>query len=54
MTAQYHLRSLAQDDLESIRLYTVEHWGVTQADSYLELLINLDTNMLESQQKHHE
>lgn len=39
MTAQYYLRSLAQDDLESIWLYTVEHWGVTQADTYLEALI---------------
>jgi len=37
---QYHLRSLAQDDLESIWLYTVEHWGVEQADTYLESLIN--------------
>jgi len=37
---QYHLRSLAQDDLESIWLYTVEHWGVEQADTYLGALIN--------------
>ncbi|OUS15159.1 plasmid stabilization protein [Gammaproteobacteria bacterium 50_400_T64] len=40
MTAHYHLRSLAQDDLESIWLHTVEHWGVAQADTYLEALIN--------------
>jgi len=40
MTVQYHLRSLAQDDLESIWLYTVQHWGVEQADTYLEALIN--------------
>jgi len=40
MTVQYHLRSLAQDDLESIWLYTVEHWGVEQADTYLDALIN--------------
>jgi len=36
---QYHLRSLAQDDLESIWLYTVTHWGVEQAGTYLEALI---------------
>jgi toxin ParE1/3/4 len=39
MTMQYHLRSLAQDDLESIWLYTRKQWGVTQADTYLDRLI---------------
>lgn len=39
MTAPYRLRSLAQDDLESIWLYTYEEWGVSQADTYLEALI---------------
>lgn len=39
MTTQYHLRSLAQDDLESIWFYTYEEWGKTQADTYLEALI---------------
>lgn len=39
MTTQYRLRSLAQDDLESIWLYTHEEWGVTQADTYLNALI---------------
>jgi len=38
MTAQYRLRSFAQDDLESIWLYTYEQWGVTQADAHLEVL----------------
>jgi len=40
MTAPYRLRSLAQDDLESIWLYTLKYWGVEQADTYLESLIN--------------
>ncbi|MFK5892567.1 MAG: type II toxin-antitoxin system RelE/ParE family toxin [Pseudomonadota bacterium] len=39
MTMKYHIRSLAQDDLESIWLYTFKEWGVTQADSYLETII---------------
>ncbi len=39
MTPKYSLRELAQDDLESIWLYTVEKWGVVQADAYLEALI---------------
>lgn len=38
MTTKYRLRSLAQDDLESIWLYTFEQWGVTQADTYLKAL----------------
>ena len=39
MTVKYRLRALAQADLESIWLYTREEWGVTQADAYLEALI---------------
>ncbi|MDF1688237.1 MAG: type II toxin-antitoxin system RelE/ParE family toxin [Cycloclasticus sp.] len=39
MTTQYHLRSLAQDDLESIWLYTYQEWGVAQADTYFDALI---------------
>ena len=39
MTSKYRLRSLAQDDLESIWLYTREQWSVEQADIYLEALI---------------
>ena len=39
MTPTYNLRSLAQDDLESIWLYTYQQWGVTQADTYLAALI---------------
>jgi len=29
MTTQYRLRSVAQEDLESIWLYTHKQWGVT-------------------------
>jgi len=36
---KYQLRSLAQSDLESIWLYTLEQWGVDQANSYLEGII---------------
>lgn len=39
MTTRYRIRALAQADLESIWLYTFEQWGITQADSYLEALI---------------
>jgi toxin ParE1/3/4 len=39
MTAAYNLRSLAQDNLESIWFYTYQQWGVTQADTYLTALI---------------
>ena len=39
MTAKYQLRSLVQSDLESIWLYTLEQWGVDQANSYLEGII---------------
>ena len=39
MTAKYQLRSLAQSDLESIWLYTLEQWGVDQANTYLEAII---------------
>ena len=39
MTTSYRIRSLAQDDLESIWLYTCEVWSVTQADSYLDAII---------------
>lgn len=39
MTTKYRIKALAQADLESIWLYTCEQWGVTQADIYLEALI---------------
>lgn len=39
MITSYRIRSLAQDDLESIWLYTCDEWGSIQADSYLEAII---------------
>lgn len=39
MPAKYHIRSLAGSDLESIWLYTVEQWGIEQADTYVEAII---------------
>jgi len=36
MITNYQIRSLAQSDLESIWLYTLEQWGVDQANTYLE------------------
>lgn len=39
MTIRYRIRARAQADLESIWLYTVEQWGIKQADNYLEALI---------------
>jgi len=39
MAADYSIRSLAQADLESIWLYTCEEWGASQADTYLEAII---------------
>jgi len=39
MTSNYRIRSLAQADLESIWLYTMEQWGVEQANTYLEAII---------------
>ena len=39
MTTKYRIRALAQADLESIWLYTYEQWGVEQADTYLNALI---------------
>jgi len=39
MTARYRIRELAQADLESIWFYTCEQWGVAQADTYIQALI---------------
>lgn len=36
--ASYSLRTLARDDLEAIWDYTVEQWGVEQAERYLDIL----------------
>lgn len=39
MNKLYQIRALAQSDLESIWLYTLEQWGVDQANIYLEAII---------------
>lgn len=38
MSGIYALRELARADLEAIWDYTVEHWGVEQAERYLQEL----------------
>lgn len=40
MSQKYRIRSLAESDLETIWLYTVEQWGVEQADTYVKSIIN--------------
>lgn len=40
MTASYKIRKLAQSDLESIWLYTLEQWGANQANTYIKAIIN--------------
>lgn len=39
MSVKYRIRSLAESDLESIWLYTIEQWGVDQADTYLRSML---------------
>ena len=39
MNKLYRIRALAQSDLESIWLYTLEQWGADQASTYLEAII---------------
>ena len=39
MKKQYRIRSNVTSDLESIWLYTLEQWGVEQANTYLEAII---------------
>lgn len=36
----YSLRQQAQDDLESIWLYSYQEWGSARADEYIRLLIS--------------
>ena len=40
MTSRYTLRQLAENDLEEIWLYTLQEWGVEQADNYIRGLIS--------------
>jgi len=39
MTAKYHIRALAQNNLESIWLHTSEQWSAAQADTNIQALI---------------
>ena len=36
MSGNYSLREFARADLEAIWIYTVEHWGIEQAERYLQ------------------
>ena len=40
MSGNYALRELARSDLEAIWVYTAEHWGVEQAERYLQGLFD--------------
>ena len=40
MSAGYSLRQHAQDDLESIWLYSYREWGAEQADKYIQSLLS--------------
>ena len=40
MSGTYALRELARADLEAIWIYTVEQWGVEQAERYLQGLFD--------------
>ncbi len=46
----YSLRQQAQDDLESIWLYSYQEWGVEQADKYVRSLLSRFTWLSENQQ----
>lgn len=50
MSAAYALRELAVADLEAIWVYTVEQWGVEQADRYLKSLFTCFEDLAESPQ----
>jgi toxin ParE1/3/4 len=40
MMARYTLRQLAQNDLEEIWLYSLQEWGIVQADKYIRALVS--------------
>ena len=50
MNAGYSLRQNAQEDLESIWLYSFQEWGVEQADSYIRTLLARFTWLAENPQ----
>jgi toxin ParE1/3/4 len=46
----YSLRQQAQDDLESIWLYSYQEWGAEQADKYIRTLLSRFTWLSENPQ----
>ncbi len=50
MITGYSLRKQAQDDLESIWLYSYQEWGAEQADKYIRLLLSRFTWLSENPQ----
>lgn len=50
MSAAYALRKLAVDDLEAIWVFTVEQWGVEQAEGYLTSLFSCFEDLAENPQ----
>ncbi|USE35870.1 type II toxin-antitoxin system RelE/ParE family toxin [Endozoicomonas sp. SCSIO W0465] len=40
MSQLYSLRQRAREDLESIWLYTLNHWDVEQADQYIRMVVD--------------
>ena len=50
MITGYSLRQQAQDDLESIWLYSYQEWGAEQADKYIRLLLSRFTWLSENSQ----
>lgn len=47
----YHLSPLAEKDLEDIWIYTAERWSVSQADSYIEDIIQAFENLAEGKRQ---
>ena len=50
MNAGYSLRQNAQEDLESIWLYSFQEWGIEQADSYIRTLLSRLPSLAENPQ----
>lgn len=50
MITGYSLRQQAQDDLESIWLYSYREWGAEQADNYIRSLLSRFTWLAENPQ----
>ncbi|MEO6824623.1 MAG: type II toxin-antitoxin system RelE/ParE family toxin [Nitrosospira sp.] len=46
--AEYRLTPAAEQDLESIWVYTRQQWGMAQADQYIEILIEIFTKLANS------